>query len=91
MGLAAAGRVAAPALGYVWKNTSFDGPSPGVWYANGRVFGVRWKSSEWGARLDLHPLPGSPNPTLHINFGPPARGEAGHIPLWDPVDWWTRP
>lgn len=91
MGVAAVGRFLVPALGYVWKNTSFDGPSPGIWRANGRIAGVRWKKSQWGARLDLHPLPGSPNPILHINYGPLSRGEAAHVRLWDPIDWWTRP
>jgi RHS repeat-associated protein len=75
----------------LWDNLSFDGPSPGVWHASGRIFGVRWKRSQWGARLDLDPLPGSPNPILHINFGPPARGEAAHVRLWDPVQWWSSP
>jgi hypothetical protein len=75
----------------LWKNLSFDGPSPGVWRANGRIVGVRWKTSQWGARLDLHPLPGSPNPILHINYGPLSRGEAAHIPLWDPIKWWNAP
>ncbi len=74
-----------------WRNLSFDGPSPGVWHANGRIAGVRWRNSEWGARLDLHPLPGSPNPILHINYGPLSRGEAAHIRLWDPIEWWNAP
>jgi hypothetical protein len=74
-----------------WRNLSFDGPSPGVWHANGRIAGVRWRNSEWGARLDLHPLPGSPNPILHINYGPLSRGEAAHIRLWDPIQWWNAP
>ncbi|WP_426735863.1 hypothetical protein [Myxococcus faecalis] len=27
---------------------------------------------------------------LHINHGPPGRGEANHIILWDPVKWWNK-
>jgi hypothetical protein len=57
-----------------------------VWYANGRIFGLRWKQSQWGIRLDLHPLKGDPTntPVLHLNIGPLGRGEAGHIRLFDP-------
>lgn len=69
----------------LYKNLSFDGPSAGAWHANGRLFGVRWKQSQWGARLDLHPLKHSgKTPILHINFGPPSRGEAAHLILFDP-------
>jgi RHS repeat-associated protein len=67
-----------------WKNLSFDGPSPGGLHANGRLAGVRWKGSQWGMRLDLHPINSGKTPILHINFGPPGRGEAAHIVLFDP-------
>jgi len=69
---------------YVWRNTNFDGPSPGAYHLNGRIAGVRWKQSQWGARLDIHPLdPGGP-PVLHINYGPLGKGEAAHVKLFDP-------
>ncbi len=69
-----------------WNNLSFDGPSPGIWHANGRIFGVRWKKSKWGVRLDLHPLKGDPThtPVLHLNVGPLSRSESRHIKLFDP-------
>jgi hypothetical protein len=72
------------------KNVSIDGPSPGAWYANGRIVGLRWKQSQWGIRLDLHPMKGDPTntPVLHLNVGPLGRGEAGHITLYDPR-WFT--
>lgn len=90
-----AGAVAAVRYTYriVWingkkfvKNISVDGPSPGVWFANGRIFGLRWKESQWGIRLDLHPMKGDPTntPVLHLNIGPPGRGEAGHLTLFNP-------
>lgn len=75
---------------YVWKNTSFDGPSPGAYYLNGRIVGVRWKQSQFGVRLDVHPLPGSAGrPVLHLNYGPPGKGEASHVVLFDP-NWLGR-
>ncbi|MET4616211.1 uncharacterized protein RhaS with RHS repeats [Stenotrophomonas sp. 2619] len=67
-----------------WRNLSFDGPSPGGLHANGRLLGVRWKGGQWGVRLDLHPINSGSTPILHINFGPPARGEAAHLILFDP-------
>jgi hypothetical protein len=68
------------------RNISVDGPSPGVWHANGRIFGLRWKQSQWGVCLDLHPLKRDPTntPVLDLNVGPLGRGEADHIPLFDP-------
>jgi len=68
------------------KNITIDGPSPGARYMNGRIVGVRWKQSQWGIRLDIHPLKGDPTntPVLHLNVGPLGRGEAGHIILFDP-------
>ena len=76
---------------YAWKNTNFDGPEPGAFYLNGRIVGVRWKQSQWGARLDVHPLPGSGGrPVLHINYGPLGKGEAAHVKLFDP-NWLGRP
>lgn len=77
---------AAVAVKKLVKNVSVDGPSPGVWHANGRILGLRWKSSEWGIRLDLHPMKGDPSntPILHLNVGPLGRGEASHITLFDP-------
>ena len=39
----------------------------------------------------INPLLGSTNPILHINYGPPGRGEAQHVRLWDPIDRWNRP
>ena len=82
---AAASRVYS-AVGKELKNVSVDGPSSGLRHGNGRVVGFRWKKSQWGIRLDLHPLSGDPThtPVLHINIGGPGRGEAGHIPLFDP-------
>jgi hypothetical protein len=70
---------------YVAKNTSVDGPSAGLAYMNGRIVGVRWKNSQFGVRLDLHPIPGSgATPVLHLNVGPLGRGEADHITIFDP-------
>jgi RHS repeat-associated protein len=67
------------------RNISIDGPSPGLAYGNGRIVGFRWNQSQFGIRLDLHPItPGSKTPVLHLNIGPPGRGEAGHIPIFDP-------
>ena len=71
---------AAPIL----KNISVDGPSPGVWHANGRIVGVRWKHGQWGIRLDLQPIDGSGTAVLHLNIGRLGRGESAHIPLFDP-------
>jgi hypothetical protein len=74
----------------VWNNLSFDGPSAGAYYLNGRILGVRWKESQFGVRLDVHPLPGSGgSPVLHINYGPLGKGEANHIVLFDP-NWLRR-
>ena len=61
------------------RNVQLDGPSPGVYYGNGRVFGVR--VGPLGIiRVDLHPIDGV-LPILHIHvfsFG----GEHGiRIPL----------
>jgi RHS repeat-associated protein len=76
--------------GDVCRNISIDGPSPGVWYGNGRIIGFRWKGGEWGARLDLHPMPGSGGrPILHGHIGP--MGEHNPIPIADPVQWWNSP
>ena len=84
--LAAASVAVVSRIKNVAKNISVDGPTPGVWHANGRIFGVRWKQSEWGIRLDLHPLKGDPTntPVLHLNMGPLGRGEAGHFTIFDP-------
>jgi hypothetical protein len=69
-----------------WRNLSFDGPDKGARYANGRLFGIRWKQSQWGVRLDIHPYKGDPTntPILHINYGPLGRGEAAYLTLFDP-------
>jgi len=66
------------------RNVSVDGPSPGLWHGNGRIIGLRWRQSQWGIRLDLHPLKGDPTPILHLNIGPLGRGESNHIILFDP-------
>lgn len=73
------------------NNISVDGTSAGAWHANGRILGMRWKESQWGIRLDLHPMKGDPTntPVLHINAGPLGRGEASHIPLFNPR-WFRR-
>jgi RHS repeat-associated protein len=71
----------------VARNVSIDGPSPGGWHANGRIIGFRWKGSEWGVRLDLHPMKGDPTntPVLHINYGSMKRGaESNHVVIFDP-------
>ena len=50
----------------VWRNVSIDGFSKGLKYANGRVFGLRYRNTP-RFRLDLHP---NPSPTrLHMHFG----------------------
>lgn len=86
--LGAAGKWVWNGAKYVWRNTSFDGPSPGAYHLNGRIVGFRWKQSQWGARLDIHPIdPGGP-PVLHINYGPLGKGEAAHVKLLDPT--WLR-
>ena len=68
------------------KNVSFDGPSPGLRRGEGRIFGVRWKGSQSGIRLDLHSLGRGSNArrVLHINFGSPYGKEGTHVPLFDP-------
>ena len=80
------GSYGAAGVAFGWKNLSFDGPQPGLRHANGRIFGVRWKRSQWGIRLDLHSMKGDPTntPVLHFNIGPLGRGEANHIPIYDP-------
>lgn len=78
---AGAGRFA---IGSAWRNLSFDGPSAGLANGNGRIFGIRWRQSQWGIRLDYHPLDGSGVSVLHINYGALNRGEATHIVLYDP-------
>jgi RHS repeat-associated protein len=88
--LAAGAAAAARGARSIWKNLSFDGPSPGAYYLNGRIAGVRWKESQFGLRLDIHPLPGSGGrPVLHINYGPLAKGESNHLVLFDP-NWLKR-
>jgi RHS repeat-associated protein len=67
-----------------WDNLFFDGPSPGLLHANGRIFGMRWKGGQWGVRLDLHPLNYDPTPVLHLNIGSLAKGESAHVPIFDP-------
>lgn len=97
VGYEAVGGAAGVAVGAraLRKNISFDGPSPGAAYANGRLFGVRWKQSQWGIRLDLHPYKGDPTntPILHLNVGRLSRGEASHITLFDPrwLRWRKKP
>ncbi len=66
------------------KNISIDGPSPGLAYLNGRIFGMRWKGGQFNFRLDLHPLKNSNgSPILHINYGSSADAENNHVPLLD--------
>ena len=83
-----AGGCKAIALGVVafGKNISIDGPSAGLWHAQGRIIGLRWKESKWGVRLDLHGMRGDPTntPVLHINYGPLNKGESNYIILYDP-------
>ncbi|WP_396617476.1 RHS repeat-associated core domain-containing protein [Lysobacter soli] len=82
-------RYAPPALLYLRKNLRFDGPSPGLAYANGRVFGVSLRGSNVNVRLDYAPIPGSKGvPVLHLNFGKSGRGQAPHLVIWDPR-WYT--
>jgi RHS repeat-associated protein len=66
------------------KNISIDGPSPGLAYANGRVFGIRYKGGQFVIRLDLHPVKGSNgSPVLHINYGSSSNAENHHITIVD--------
>ncbi|WP_373747231.1 hypothetical protein [Neisseria dentiae] len=54
-------------VGSVAKNLKFDGPSAGLKYGNGRVFGVR-HNSQPVFRVDYHK---NPSPTkLHIHSAP---------------------
>jgi len=97
IGYEAVGGVARIAVGArtLRRNISIDGPSPGAAYANGRLFGFRWKQSQWGIRLDLHPYKGDPTntPILHLNVGNLSRGESSHITLYDPrwLRWRNKP
>ena len=61
----------------LWDDLDFDGPSPGMWYGNGRVCQIRYKSQPV-FRLDYHPYKGTNGESrLHGHFG---RG-GGHTPL----------
>ena len=67
------------------KKIHFDGPSPGVFHGNGRIFGIRYNGNQMGIRLDLHPLKGKGNRSiLHINYGSPYGKEGNHIIIYDP-------
>ncbi|NOU06560.1 MAG: RHS repeat-associated core domain-containing protein [Hyphomicrobiaceae bacterium] len=52
-------------------NFQFDGPAPGLWHGNGRVFGVRYNKSYTICRIDFAPYPGTNNQSrLHGHFAP---------------------
>ncbi len=54
----------------VWKDLSFDGPSPGQEHGNGRVYQVRYKTQPV-FRLDYQLIPGSNNESrLHFHIRP---------------------
>jgi len=89
VGLVGAAIVLAPAVGravippliaIAQKNASrlsFDGPSPGLAYGNGRICQVRVDKKPF-LRLDYHPYPGTNGQSrLHLNIW----SEGVHIPL----------
>lgn len=82
-GLTTAGVVAVivPATALVGREVvrrlSFDGPSPGLMYGNGRICQIRFNNKPV-LRLDYHPYPGTGGESrLHLNIG----SERIHIPL----------
>ncbi len=83
-------RVAIPAAIALAKENasrfSFDGPSPGLQYGNGRICQVRFDKKPL-VRLDYHPYPGTNGQSrLHLNIW----SEGVHIPL-DPRSFTDKP
>jgi RHS repeat-associated protein len=69
-----------------------DGQSGGFKHQQGRLFGVTHRPTGLNIRLDLHPLPGSPQPQWHINIG--RGGEGFHVVVperWIPNSWKPNP
>ena len=78
---AGVGAVIVPAIALVGREVvrrvSFDGPSPGLVYGNGRICQIRFNNKP-ALRLDYHPYPGTGGESrLHLNIG----SERIHIPL----------
>jgi hypothetical protein len=60
------------------RDTSIDGPSPGLEHGNGRVCQIRYKKKPV-FRVDYQPLPNSNNESrLHIHIAPDINR---HIPI----------
>ena len=67
------------------KNVSVDGPQAkklGT-HGKGRIFQLRWKKDKFIIRLDLHPLPGSKDRILHINYGASKGSENNHLKIFN--------
>jgi len=69
-----------------WDDLSFDGPSAGLQYGNGRVCQVRYKKKPV-VRLDYQPYPGSKGQSrLHLDFDSIG---VKHVPV-DPRRIWDK-